>query len=174
MVFLTDLHEKGIVHRDLKPENILIGLDLHIRVIDFGDACYLDDEKNEPFKNLHNDPYENLSDEENDGNFFDMGTFEEGGQNAEKNVEKPIRKGSFVGSPLYVSPEMLNQNFAGSEADFWALGAIIFTLLYGRNPFNADTEHLVFEKIVNLDFEFPQDAQPDEIDLIKNLLQLNP
>ena len=46
VLFLEGLHKKGIVHRDLKPENILIAQNMHLRVIDFGDSCYLDDQKN--------------------------------------------------------------------------------------------------------------------------------
>ena len=49
VLFLEGLHGSGIIHRDLKPENILIGADMNIRIIDFGDAKYIDKEKNEPF-----------------------------------------------------------------------------------------------------------------------------
>ena len=51
MVFLEDMHAHGIIHRDLKPENVLLASTRHIKVIDFGDACYIEDEKNEQFKN---------------------------------------------------------------------------------------------------------------------------
>lgn len=49
-VFLSGLHAAGILHRDLKPENILIGSSKHLKVIDFGDSKYIDDEKNIPFQ----------------------------------------------------------------------------------------------------------------------------
>jgi serine/threonine protein kinase len=54
---------------------------------------------------------------------------------------------------------MLEECHAGIEADYWALGVVLFTLIYGQNPFEAPTEHLAFEKILSLDFKFPVDAQ---------------
>lgn len=35
-------------------------------------------------------------------------------------------RGSFVGTPLYVAPEMLNENRSGPSNDMWALGCIIY------------------------------------------------
>jgi len=35
-------------------------------------------------------------------------------------------RGSFVGTPLYVAPEMLNENRSGPPSDLWALGCIIY------------------------------------------------
>jgi serine/threonine protein kinase len=35
-------------------------------------------------------------------------------------------RGTFVGTPLYVSPEMLEDNVALPASDLWALGCIIY------------------------------------------------
>jgi len=40
--------------------------------------------------------------------------------------EKMIRHGTFVGTPLYVAPEMLEYNHSGRYTDLWALGCIIY------------------------------------------------
>lgn len=63
IVFLRNLHRLGVVHRDLKPENVLLSSTMHLQVIDFGDAKYLDDSKNEKFQ-IDKDPLEELEDEE--------------------------------------------------------------------------------------------------------------
>ncbi len=35
-------------------------------------------------------------------------------------------RGTFVGTPLYVSPEMLGCNQSGPFTDLWALGCILY------------------------------------------------
>jgi serine/threonine protein kinase len=40
---LEFMHNNKILHRDLKPENIMVGEDLHLRLIDFGDAKEFED-----------------------------------------------------------------------------------------------------------------------------------
>lgn len=36
------------------------------------------------------------------------------------------RRGTFVGTVYYVSPEMLSDNIACAGSDIWALGCIIY------------------------------------------------
>jgi serine/threonine protein kinase len=44
----------------------------------------------------------------------------------EDNGTSAVPRGSFVGTPLYVAPEMLNENRSGPPTDLWALGCIIY------------------------------------------------
>ena len=53
-------------------------------------------------------------------------------------------RGTFVGTPLYVAPEMLNQNMSGPFTDLWAMGCIIFYCLTGAPPFNGSNSGHVF------------------------------
>ena len=79
-------------------------------------------------------------------------------------------KGSFVGTAFYVSPEMLNHSCAFPASDFWALGCIIYKMLYGKVPFEGAHENVTFTKIVSRDLEFPEEADENAIDLIDRLL----
>lgn len=46
-------------------------------------------------------------------------------------------RADFVGTPLYVSPEMLQENLSACSGDIWALGCIIFQMITGDVPFKA-------------------------------------
>lgn len=49
----------------------------------------------------------------------------------DSNEDKPsdpskAHRGTFVGTPLYASPEMLNDSVSGPFTDLWALGVIVY------------------------------------------------
>ena len=79
------------------------------------------------------------------------------------------RRDTFVGTPLYVSPEMLLETKSLPASDLWALGCIIYKMYFGEVPFKAESETLTFDKILCRDFTFPEkpaisDAARDIID----------
>ena len=43
---------------------------------------------------------------------------------------------------------MLDKNHAGVEADYWALGCIIYQMLIGQTPFDGEVEFQTYEKIL--------------------------
>ncbi|GAA5881585.1 hypothetical protein JCM16303_005499 [Sporobolomyces ruberrimus] len=134
------MHEKGVIHRDLKPENVLFGEDMRVKITDFGTAKLLNKEE--------------LVD----------------GRPQEDPTGRP-RARSFVGTPEYVSPEVLSEGRESSfSSDFWALGCILYQMLAGRPPFQARTEYLMFQKIINLEYEFPLGFPPEAKDLVEKLL----
>ena len=47
------------------------------------------------------------------------------------------QQGTFCGTPLYVSPEMLEKSISSPGADLWALGVIIYELICGSVPFKS-------------------------------------
>lgn len=75
-------------------------------------------------------------------------------------------RGSFVGTPLYVAPEMLNENKSGPPTDLWALGCIIYQLRVGTVPFNGQFDYEVFSKITERQLNFPNDLEPEAVDII--------
>ena len=158
---LEEMHvRKKIVHRDLKPENIMINDDLHLRLIDFGDAK----EVEENFEELADKyMYRKLHPEE--AEIPEDFTGEETG---------PDSRGTFCGTALYVSPEMLEDSLALPSSDLWALGCIIYRMHTGQLPFEGPTEIATFDKILSREIIWPADLNPDARDIIDKLLQVDP
>lgn len=90
-------------------------------------------------------------------------------------VNDQVRE-SFVGTPLYVAPEMLSDCKALPATDLWSLGCMIFRMHTGRYPFSAPIESLLFQKILLRDFEWPEDIDiPFEAkDIVERILEINP
>ncbi|NXT66020.1 PDPK1 kinase, partial [Chaetops frenatus] len=80
------------------------------------------------------------------------------------------RANSFVGTAQYVSPELLTEKSACKSSDLWALGCIIYQLVAGLPPFRAGNEYLIFQKIIKLEYDFPEKFFPKAKDLVEKLL----
>ncbi|XP_014247096.1 serine/threonine-protein kinase 40-like [Cimex lectularius] len=81
------------------------------------------------------------------------------------------------GSPAYISPDVLcGKPYVGKPSDMWALGVVLFTMLYGQFPFYDSSPTQLFNKIKAADYQIPSDGRVSEnmISLIKNLLVLKP
>ena len=57
------------------------------------------------------------------------------------------RRNSFVGTAQYVSPEILTNSGSSKASDLWALGCIIYQMVTGIPPFQAQNEYLIFQKV---------------------------
>ncbi|XP_033630111.1 3-phosphoinositide-dependent protein kinase 1-like isoform X1 [Asterias rubens] len=87
---------------------------------------------------------------------------------------KEVRANSFVGTAQYVSPELLTEKSAMKSSDLWALGCLIYQLLAGLPPFRASNEYMIFQKIIKLEYEFPEGFPERAKDLVSRLLVLDP
>ncbi|KAL3275860.1 hypothetical protein HHI36_020601 [Cryptolaemus montrouzieri] len=84
------------------------------------------------------------------------------------------RKNSFVGTAQYVSPEVLHGEETSYSSDLWAFGCIIYQMISGQTPFRAASEYLIFQKITNLDYQFPEEFDQSAKDLVEKLINLVP
>ncbi|XP_046404391.1 serine/threonine-protein kinase 40-like [Ischnura elegans] len=81
------------------------------------------------------------------------------------------------GSPAYISPEVLHgKPYLGKPSDMWALGVVLYTMLYGQFPFYDSSPSQLFAKIKTATYTTPKDGRVtyDAAALIANLLVLDP
>lgn len=91
--------------------------------------------------------------------------------------ESPViqRRNSFVGTAQYISPELLTDTSECTRSsDLWAFGAIIYQMVAGLPPFRSSSEYLIFKKIKNLDYEYPDGFCQCAKDLVQKLLVVDP
>ncbi|KAM9956188.1 hypothetical protein ACTFIR_002899 [Dictyostelium discoideum] len=70
------------------------------------------------------------------------------GDNGENNNSKKNKKNKkCLGTPFYMSPEVINNSGYGKTVDWWALGIIIFEMLSGQPPFISKNPDKIFRKI---------------------------
>uniref|UniRef100_A0A1A9UJC2 3-phosphoinositide-dependent protein kinase 1 n=1 Tax=Glossina austeni TaxID=7395 RepID=A0A1A9UJC2_GLOAU len=195
------MHRRNVVHRDLKPENILLDEDMHSLIADFGSAKIMTAEERtaansfllgggiDLTKQLRSQS--GSSDGGCDEEFIEEDEDEvdsTGSSNdttSGDDVDSPRsrhylpryhrkRKGSFVGTAQYVSPEVLQNAPITPAADLWALGCIIYQMMSGLPPFRGNNDYVIFKEIIACNLDFPQGFDKDAEDLVKKLLRSNP
>jgi 5'-AMP-activated protein kinase catalytic alpha subunit len=79
------------------------------------------------------------------------------------------------GTPNYAPPEMLKgDSYNGVLSDIWSCGIILYAMLCGYLPFHESQEQIIYEKIMNHDYEYPSFLSKQVVDLLKNILKIEP
>ncbi|MGD9488065.1 MAG: serine/threonine protein kinase [Calditrichaceae bacterium] len=68
-----------------------------------------------------------------------------------ESANRITEEGSLIGTPLYLSPEQINNLPVSFSADMFALGTILYQLSTGVHPFEASRYGEIFSKILSYD-----------------------
>uniref|UniRef100_A0A0N5ABF5 3-phosphoinositide-dependent protein kinase 1 n=1 Tax=Syphacia muris TaxID=451379 RepID=A0A0N5ABF5_9BILA len=88
--------------------------------------------------------------------------------------EPRLNRSTFVGTALYISPEVLDRREVSPTCDYWAFGCILLEMLSSRSPFAAANALQCIEKIRKLEYVIPSSLPTAAKDLIKKLLVADP
>ena len=133
------MHTKAkVVHRDIKDENVILDGEGRVKLVDFGSAAYI---KSGPF----------------DVFVGTIGMF---------TILKSALNDAFANSCSdYAAPEVLRGlPYRGKEQDVWALGILLYTIVYKENPFYS------IDEIMDHDLRVPYVMSEECIDLIRKML----
>ena len=169
------MHKQGVYHRDLKPENIGLDEDMHLKLFDFATSVKTNkffDVKTMRFVEIHDDDLYYVKEQNNN-------------LKLEDDIVKVDKYNIlflshlFVGTPEYVSPEVLEHNYPliGPSVDIWAFGIMIYLFFTGSTPFKAKNEKEILQNIQNVKYSLDstENQIPDEAkDLISKILIKDP
>jgi len=144
---LAAAHGHGIVHRDLKPDNVIIqtqddGRDL-VKILDFGIA-----------------------------RLVRSGSMRPSGRSRASGREPEVTQaGMVIGTPGYMAPEQATGGNASFSTDLYALGVVLWEIIVGRHPFEAQDLRQVIRRQLTEELPSVQEATsdftiPEEIDIL--------
>ena len=115
---LEAAHEKGILHRELKPANVKVGPEGRVKILDFGLAKAMADERSGVGSGTA-------------GSLGDL-------THSPTLTAQATRAGTLLGTAAYMSPEQARGIAVDVRADVWAFGCCFYEALTGQRPFGGE------------------------------------
>ena len=163
------MHQRKVIHRDLKPENILFineeksknneGSDLtEIKIIDFGLSRIFKPENSTQIPTVVGKKNYFFLLKKNYSIFFfssylfyffssHLFYFFSSYLFYFSSSNLFYFSSSYLGTPLYVAPEIVEEKNYFIECDCWSIGVVTYFILSGKEPFYAKSIGEVYEKI---------------------------
>jgi len=139
---LNDAFEKmqinNIIHRDIKPENIIIKFknnESEEKYINQEFIYYPYNKKGFPLKVSNYYLIENNSNKKIEFNNFEQMIPKISDYGLSRQIEN-INLTKYVGSPIYMAPEVICSNKYNSKADLWSIGIMLYYMYFKEYPFD--------------------------------------
>ncbi|GAX79537.1 hypothetical protein CEUSTIGMA_g6978.t1 [Chlamydomonas eustigma] len=81
---------------------------------------------------------------------------------------------SIKGTPLYMAPELVQEQPYNHTVDLWSLGVILYELHVGQPPFYTNSIYSLIAHIVKDPVKFPTNISPEFKSFLKGLLNKKP
>ncbi|ROT82973.1 protein C kinase 98E-like protein [Penaeus vannamei] len=108
-----------------------------------------------------------LLDSEGHCKIADFGMCKEG-------IRDNITTTTFCGTPDYIAPEILKELDYGASVDWWALGVLMYEMMAGQPPFEADNEDDLFESILHEEVLYPVWLSKEAVSILKGFMTKEP
>ena len=85
-----------------------------------------------------------------------------------------IKRTTVCGTPVYLAPEIINNQGHDEHVDIWCIGVLLFELITGYPPWQGDDVLTVRYNISRMKIRWPRNMDHDAADLISKILKYNP
>ena len=89
-------------------------------------------------------------------------------------MQGDCKRTTVCGTPVYLAPEIINNQGHDEHVDIWCIGVLLFELIAGYSPWQGDDVQTVRYNINRLKIRWPSNMDRDSADLISKILKYNP